>query len=213
MKLLVDNQVDTIQSEEFNQTVIKGCEDKDLVKQYITQNKICVQNIDSTNDIDIIKALCVNKENTMVVLKRKNVQKEARVSLICELQKFNDCFTKDYAVDLCDIIKSEKIYHKDLLTSQIYLDLFKSQNVLSSDKDIILDNIIEICDKQNLLRIIKVYDEQFKRLKKEIVIPHNSINIKLSNKLIELRVFEKVRENDNEIVLKKIEGGDLPPII
>lgn len=213
VKLIVDNQVDTIQSEEFNQTVIKGCGDKDLVKQYIIQNKICVQNIDSTNDIDIIKALCVNKENTMVVLKRKNVQKEARVSLICELQKFNDCFAKDYAVDLCDIIKSEKIYHKDLLTSQIYLDLFKSQNVLSSDKDIILDNIIEICDKQNLLRIIKVYDEQFKRLKKEIVIPHNSINIKLSNKLIELRVFEKVRENDNEIVLKKIEGGDLPPII
>ena len=58
-----------------------------------------------------------------------------------------------------------------------------------------------------------MYDEQFRRLKKEIVIPHNSINIKLSNKLIELRVFEQVRENDNEIVLKKIEGGDLPPII
>jgi hypothetical protein len=192
---------------------MKGCGDKDLIKQYITQNKVCLQNIDSISDIEIIKALCVNKDNTMIVLKRKNVQKESRVSFICELQKFNDCFANDYAVDLCDIIKSEKIYHIDLITSQIYLDIFKSQKVLLSDKEIILDNIIEICDKQNLLKIIKVYNEQFKKIKKEIVITKNPVNTKLANKLLGLRLFEKVRENDNEIVLKKIEGSDLPPMI
>lgn len=205
LELIIVNKIATIQSEEFNQLVLKTCENREFIKQYIIQNNVYIHDIASLTDEEELKALCVNKENTLGILKHKNMSKEIKSLLICELQKHNKDLVKDYTLDLFDTIKSEKIYTYNLLTNKIYLEIFKSEKIQPSDRIIILDNIIEICDAENLLKIIKIYNAQFKNLKKEIIITKNSTHIKLVNKLIELGLFEKISETNDKIVLKKTE--------
>ena len=89
----------------------------------------------------------------------------------------------------------------------------KSPKIVLNDKEVIFSSILDICDKQNLLRLVKAFDSQFKKTKSLIVLLKNNFNNKLVEKLKYFGLFEIVDDNVEKITLKKIDGSDLPPIM
>lgn len=213
ISILVVNNISTRQSEDFNQIVIRECKNRLLVCKYFKQNKVVLNNLNNLHNIEELLSLCDNSENTKSILSIKNLSKDDKSKLICELYKNNKDFINEYALDLCDTIKSEKLYTAELLYGQIYKDLLKLPKIALNDKEVIFSSILDICDKQNLLRLVKAFDSQFKKTKGLIVLLKNSFNNKLVEKLKYFRLFEIVDDNVEKITLKKIDGSDLPPIM
>ena len=202
LSVLVNNNINTLQVADFYNLILTKSKNKDLVCSYLKNNVQEIKNIDTLLPLDenIIKALCKNQNNIIKFLNSSKITKDQKIDILKDNKILID---NSNVSEFYKVINNYKLFDENLLLKQLY-DNIMDNLIEQSDKNELLIEVLPIInDKNNLMRILKIYNRDFAKTKNPFDIEKNRLNDLIVNKLRDFNLYE-IKELEDKYELKKI---------
>ena len=199
--ILIKNNIQTEQGEEFNKLINTTITEEKLIDYYKIKPTL-IEDVSYVKYESVNITICNCEGNIICVLKKKDLSDNAKIKILSEIK--ND-FIKANTDEIFEIIKTNNLFNQELLYKQTYCALMPF--LLQKDKDYLLNKILDIIDENNILRILKLYDSQFKKTKNNVVLQKNTLNEKIVAKLKNFDLYVVSETEESYIFTKK----DKPP--
>lgn len=199
VKILVVNRIQTNQPQEFYNYIISTVTDTDLIVEFYTLNPVLINDVSIVKDSRVILALSKNNENALKFLQSQTVIKNVKIEI---LKLLSSDFIEKNSLVIYKIVEQNSLYDTDLTFSNCYEDLLISIES-PGYKNNLIEHLLSCIDNEAvLLRLLKAYNSDFRKLKQKIVLIKNDLNIQIINKLKIYDLFE-IEEFEDKYALKK----------
>lgn len=199
--ILVKYEISTVQSLEFFNVILKKVNNTELICNYLKNNVREIENIDTLLPLDnkILIALCKNQGNTVKILNSPNLNKEQKIIILKSIKiDIKDTNVNKYL----SIINKYDLFEKELVFTQIYQKIMNNL-INQTEKEQFLQKLLPLIDdRDNMMRILKAYDDNYYKTKKEFTIDKSEVNNLIVDKLKEFRLYE-ITENGNSYQLRR----------
>lgn len=206
VKILIDNNITINQGSEFDMYINANIKDETLLCKYYEFNTVCIEDVSYIKSENLCIILSKNNDNILNLLKKSGLNEETKVKILYNSKKE---FIKSNHTILFNYIKSNNLFKQDLLYKSFYETLM-SCLTQQANKDYLMQNLLEILDENNLLRILKAYNEDFRKTKKSFILKYSELNSKIINKLKYFNLYDVVQESNGDYNLTK---RDKPPTL
>lgn len=201
---LVINSIKTIQPQDFYNIIIEKV-NVEILCRYFTLCPVKIDNINIINDSKLCIILANNPENTLHILSKNNLKKE---TLLVILGNLKDDFIQSHANDLLNIcLLHSETFNNDLINKGFFNSLMAYLGN-TTDKVKLITQVLPIIDENNLMRVLKAYDAQFRKIKNDIILKVNEVNTAIVDKLVSYNIYSSVINLEGNYQLKKT---DKPP--
>lgn len=201
LSILVKYDINTEQSLEFFNLILKNVKNTELLCNYLKSNMKEIENIDDLLPLDdkILIALCKNTNNIIKILNSPNILKEQKIIILKSIKtEVNGANASKYY----SIIDKYNLYEKDLVFTQFYQKIMNNLINQTEKEQFLLKLLQLIDDRGNMMRILKAYDDNYYKTKKEFNIDKNEVNNLIVSKLKEFNLYVII-ENENYYQLRK----------
>ena len=201
VKILVDKQISTIQTQDFYALINNNIQDEGLLLQYYKLNLVKIENYKVIkNNKEVICILSKNIEKAFALLEDDKVVKDCKFDILKALDIES---IKNNILRTFQIIEKFNLYDSSLLSTQIYEILLKNLGI-QEDKDALLKNILGLLSNESeYKRILRTYDIKFNSTKKNIILDKTDLNLEILNKVEKFNLYEIIEEDDKFILSKK----------
>lgn len=199
VKILINYDIKINQGTEFNLYINTNIKNEDLLCKYYAFNTLKIENVDCIKSENVCVVLSKNNDNILNLINNTNLKKDTKVKILCNAEK--GFVIKNHTV-LFNYIKTNNLFEKDLIAKSFYETVMGclTQQV---NKEYLIQNLIELLDENNLIRILKVYNEDFRKTKKSFILKYSDLNSRIVEKLKYFNLYNVEQLPDGNFSLTK----------
>lgn len=199
IRILINNNITINQGKEFNLYVNVNVKDEELLCKYYSMNTVYIEDISCIKNDKLCVVLSTNNDNILNLLKKSNLSDETKIGI---LGNATEEFINKNHTTLFNYVKANNLFNRDLLCKSFYETLMRclTQQV---NRDFLIQNLLNIIDEDNLMRILRVYNEDFRKTKKTFNLKYSDLNFNIVNKLKLFNLYTVTQLPDNSFDLTK----------
>lgn len=199
VKILINNNITNNQGKEFDLCVNANIKDEELLCKYYSMNTVYIEDISCIKNDKLCVVLSTNNDNILNLLKKSNLSDETKIGI---LGNATEEFINKNHTTLFNYVKANNLFNRDLLCKSFYETLMRclTQQV---NRDFLIQNLLNIIDEDNLMRILRVYNEDFRKTKKTFNLKYSDLNFNIVNKLKLFNLYTVTQLPDNSFDLTK----------
>lgn len=199
VRILINNNITINQGKEFDCYINTIIENEDLLCKYYSLNTVYIEDISCIKSDKLCIVLSKNNDNILNLLKKSDLPDKTKTIILCNAtEKF---IYENYTI-IFDYVKKNALFNKDLLCKSFYEILMKCLNQ-QENRDYLVQNLLDLIDEDNLMRILRAYNEDFRRTKKSFNLKYSDLNLNIVNKLKCFNLYTVEQLSDNSFNLTK----------